>query len=165
MAEDDGRSRNGVVLGLDPVTSHQIDRRKHPIEGFRMIGHGDRVFRTLFGLSRTAFWWPPSLLSENKCFPTRRRAVVSPLAHRKPRHDAHSPPGLYQIQERVRAVHRSDFKNVPTPSTPLLSSTRSVSLPTTAMSALPRKKSTSRFSFTPKPTARGNDVAARARAR
>jgi hypothetical protein len=29
---------------------------KHPIEGFGMIGHGDMVFRILFGRFRTAFW-------------------------------------------------------------------------------------------------------------
>jgi|NGEPerStandDraft_6_1074524.scaffolds.fasta_scaffold15280_5 hypothetical protein len=44
---------------------------KHPIEGFRMIGHGDTVFRTLLGLSQAAGVTVVAIeVSEHKCFPT-----------------------------------------------------------------------------------------------
>ena len=42
-------------------------------QGFRMIGYGDMVFRTLFGRSRARFSMTARALSENKCFPHSHR--------------------------------------------------------------------------------------------
>jgi hypothetical protein len=44
--------------GLDPTDVSPAAKSiggKHPIEGIRMISHGDMVFRTLFGRSRGVF--------------------------------------------------------------------------------------------------------------
>jgi hypothetical protein len=44
-----------------------------------MIGYGDMVFRTLFGLSRARFSATAIAVSENKCFPTGATRAIGPL--------------------------------------------------------------------------------------
>jgi hypothetical protein len=65
----------------------------------------------------------------------------------------------------LRRRQRKALRKGSTLATPDCSMRRNVSVPITAMSALPRRKSTSSRSRTPKPTASGSDVARRQRTR
>jgi hypothetical protein len=76
-------SIGSLVYDLDPTVVSPAAKSiggKHPIEGFRMIGHGDTVFRTLLGLSQAALRWLPSRCRKTS---VSRQGAIQPIGHRR----------------------------------------------------------------------------------